>query len=411
MLSVRYPHLFNATQRFRYGLMPIRLPDGTVFLVIKTSKEAILAARLKGGFRIYLISDVGGATSHLGLVTTFFDDHDKPLTMTTALFAGDDLTIDVSALLVQSAFEVYFIDEHDRELLSVRVDNPAASRFADAVRSASFPEYDEDGFARLMRRLNDLFSIRVAADDEAAFELRIVDFLAPEDLAILDARPAATAFQATSHGPSIATLVREDPGPPQERDIAVMFGRVFPADAIYLNPFRADTGKELCDVLIVTAKEMLFVEAKDSPNTEASLARTLDRKRQTIQNQIEKATKQLSGALLYARSNDGVVITSEAGPVTLSLEGRQPLGLVVVREMFDDTQFENSEPILAAVEAIQVPLMLIDYPGLHMTTQNLGAPHRFIGALHDIFDMALEHGRFPRSIWSGPPPEEAPQSA
>ena len=190
-----------------------------------------------------------------------------------------------------------------------------------------------------------------------------------------------------------------------------MFGRVFPADVIYLNPFRADTGKELCDVLIVTAKEMLFVEAKDSPNTEASLARTLDRKRQTIQNQIEKATKQLSGALLYARSNDGVVIRSDAGPVTLSLEGRQPLGLVVVREMFDDTQFENSEPILAAVEAIQVPLMLIGYPGLHMTTQNVGTPYRFIGALHDIFDMALEHGRFPRSIWSGPPPEGAPQSA
>ncbi len=409
MLSVRYPDLFAATKRFRYGLMPIRLPDGTVSLVIKTSKEAILAARIKGGFRIYLLSDVDGATSHLGLITAFFDDHDEPITMTTALFDGDDLTIDISALLVQPAFDVYFIDEHDRELLSARVSNLGASRFADAVRSASFPEYDEDGLERLMGRLNDLFSIRVAADDEAALELRIVEFLAPEDLAILDVRPTATAFQSASRGPSIATLVRDDPGPPQERDIAVMFGRIFPADAIYLNPFRADTGKELCDVLIVTGREMLFVEAKDSPNTEVSLARTLDRKRQTIQNQIEKATKQLSGALLYASSNDGVVIRSDAGPVTLSLEGRQPLGLVVVREMFDDTQFENSVPILAAVEAIKVPLMLIDYPGLHMTTQNLGTPYRFIGALHDIFDMALEHGRFPRSTWSGPPPNEASQ--
>lgn len=278
MLTVRYPHLFAATQRFRYGLMPIRLPDGAAFLVIKASKEAILAARIKGGFRVYLISDVDGATSHLGLVTAFFDDHDEPITMTTALFDGDGLTIDVSALLTQPAFDVYFIDEQDRELLSVRVDNPGAAAFADAVRFASFPEYDEDGFARLIGRLNDLFSIRVAADDEAALELRIVDVLAPEDLAILDARPAATAFQSTSRGPSIATLVREDPGPPQERDIAVMFGRIFPADAIYLNPFRADTGKELCDVLVVTDTEMLFVEAKDSPNTEASLARTLARK-------------------------------------------------------------------------------------------------------------------------------------
>ncbi|MFN3932233.1 MAG: hypothetical protein ACK4JY_10840 [Brevundimonas sp.] len=405
MLSIRYPHLFADIQRFRYGLMPIRLPDEENFLVVKASKEAILAARLKGGFRIYLISDIDGATSHLGLVTAFFDDHDEPITMTTALFDGDGLTIDVSALLVQPAFDVYFIDEHDRELLSVRVDNPGAPRFERAIRSASFPQYEQDGFAQVMGGLNDRFATRVAADDDAALELRIVDHLAPEDLAILDARPTAAAFQSAAPGPSIATLVREDPGPPQERDIAVMFGRVFPADAIYLNPFRSDTGKELCDVLVVTDTEILFVEAKDSPNTEASLARTLDRKRQTIQSQIDKATKQLTGALLYARKGNGVVIKSDAGPIALSLEGRQPLGLVVVREMFDDTQIENSEPILAAVETVQIPLMLIDFPGLHMVTQNLRTPYQFIGALQNLFNMALEHGRFPRSIWGGPPPE------
>lgn len=405
MLSIRYPHLFADTHRFRYGLMPILLPDTGSFLVAKASKEAILAARLKGSFRIYLMSDLDGATSHLGLVTAFFDDHDEPITITTALFDGDGLTIDVAALLVQPAFDVYFIDEHDRELLSVRVDNPGAPRFKYAIRSASFPQYRQDGFAQILGRLNDRFATRVAGDDDAALELRIVDHLAPEDLAILDTRPTATAFQSAAPGPTIATLVRDDPGPPQELDIAVMFGRVFPAGAIYLNPFRADTGKELCDVLVVTDTEMLFVEAKDSPNTEASLARALNRKRQTIQNQIEKATKQLSGALLYARKENGVVIRSDAGPITLSLEGRQPLGLVVVREMFDDTQIENSEPILAAVEVVQIPLMLIDYPGLHMVTQNLRAPHQFIGALHNLFDMAIEHGQFPRSIWGGPPPE------
>lgn len=403
MLSIRYPHVFAHTQRFRYGLMPVEVPGEGSFLVIKVTKEAILAARLKGSFRIYLISDIGGATSHLGLVTAFFDDHDEPITITTALFEGDELTIDISALLIQSAFDVYFIDEHNRELLSARVDNPGALRFQHTLQCASFPPFELDGFKPILRRINEHFSTRKAEDDDAAFELKIADLLAPEDLAILDTRPSARAFQSTAPEPVIVTLEREAPGPPQERDIAVMFGRVFPADGIYLNPIRADTGKELCDVLVVTETEMLFVEAKDSPNTEASLARSLDRKRLTIQNQIEKATRQLSGAFLYALKENGVIIKCDAGQKALSLKDRQPLGLIVVREMFDDTQIKNSEPILTAVEAIKVPLMLIDYPGLHVVTLNVRTPNHFMGCMHSIFDMALKHGQFPRSVWSAPP--------
>lgn len=252
-------------------------------------------------------------------------------------------------------------------------------------------------------RLKHRFAVRNGDDDRSAFTLTLGERLYPDDLMIVDTRPEAQQFQEAQARLAIAQLVREDPGPPQERDIAVFFSRAFPAKNIYLNPFRADTGKELTDVLVVTDREMLFVEAKDSPNTAASLDRSIERKRQAIQKQIEKATKQLRGGLSYAQNHDGVTVQTAYGPTTVSLDGRQLLGLVVIREMFDDDQLANSKPVLDLVDQLQLRVMLIDYPGLHMVSLNLRTPKRFIEALHKLLDAAIEHGRFPRSIWSGPP--------
>ena len=117
-------------------------------------------------------------------------------------------------------------------------------------------------------------------------------------------------------------------------------------------------------------------------------------KRLTIQKQIVKATNQLRGGLTYAKETDGVVIEADAGPMSLPLGGRQLLGLIVVREMFDHDQQENSDPVFALVDDIKLPVMLVDYPGLHAVTTNLRTPASFLIALHDLFDMALEHGRF-----------------
>ncbi len=82
---------------------------------------------------------------------------------------------------------------------------------------------------------------------------------------------------------------------------------------------------------------------------------------------------------------------------------RQLLGLVVVTEMFDDDQSANSRPVLDLVHVLKLPVMLIDYAGLHMISLNLRTPEAFIEAVHRLFDTAIECGRFPRSTWSGPP--------
>lgn len=76
---------------------------------MKVSKEIILTARLNGEFKVYLLGDEAGPASHLGLVTAFFDDPDEPLTIKSPQFAGDDLLKDLTSLLSQSEFDIYFL--------------------------------------------------------------------------------------------------------------------------------------------------------------------------------------------------------------------------------------------------------------------------------------------------------------
>ena len=379
-------------------------PMGTGSLVLKLPKEAILAARQNNEIKVYLLSDVQGSPSHLGIVTAFFDDEDEPLMIATPLFSGDDLLADVVSILCQPEFDAYFFDEHDREWLGVRVINSDVDRCRSAFENATFPLFDEATYSTFANRLTHRFSTRNGDDDCFAYTLILGKRLYIDDLVIIDHRPEAYQFREAQSRPALTQLIREDPGPPQERDIAVLFGRVFPADNIYLNPFRADTAKELTEVLIVTERVMLFVEAKDSPNTAASIDRSISRKRQAIQKQIEKASKQLQGGLGYAKDRNGVIIKTASGETTIPLCGRQLLGLVVIREMFDDAQFQNSKPVLNLIEHLQVPIMLIDYPGLHMISLNLRSPLQFIDALHNIFNVGIEHGCFPKSVWNGPPP-------
>jgi hypothetical protein len=404
MLSIKHPSLLSSLRHFAYGLMPVFLgPMGTGALVLKLPKEAILAARRNNEVKVYLLSDGQGPASHLGVVTAFFEDEDEPLMIATTLFSGDDLLPDVVSVLSQPEFDIYFFDEHDREWLGVRTINSDVDRFRRELATATFAPFDMATDGNLANRLKHRFAIRDEDDDRSAFTLTLGERLYADNIVILDTRPEAHQFRGAQSRPAIAQLVREDPGPPQERDIAVLFSRAFPAESIYLNPFRADTAKELTDVLVITDREMLFVEAKDSPNTAASLDRSIERKRQTIQKQIEKAAKQLQGGLSYAQDHDGVTIQTADGQTTIPLDGRQLLGLVVIREMFDHDQFANSKPVLDLVDQLQMPVMLIDYAGLHMLSLNLRTPERFIDALHNLFNAAIEHGRFPRSVWNGPP--------
>lgn len=407
LLSIEHPELLPHLKTLGYGLLPVfHRGDQRHLLVVKVTKEMILTARLNGEFKIYLLGDDQGPGSHLGLISAFFDDPDEPLTIKSPQFEGDELLKDLTSLLSQDEFEVYFFDEQDREMMGVRASNPGAGRFRKDIASASFAGYTREGFPAILRRLEERFSVRDEADDDHALTIKLGERLYPDDFMFIDGRDEVYRFQGADSSVAATSLEREIPGPFQERDIAVMLGRVFDGESIYLNPIRDDTGKELTDVLVVTDKMMVFVQAKDSPNTEAALRRTVERKRTAIRAHIDKAAKQLKGAMGYARKNGSVVIRTDDGPVTLPVGDRQLLGLVVVREMFDDDYAACSAPVLAAVQALELPAVLLDYSGLHIMAQNLRTPARFINGLGDMFEMAIDRDEFPKPAYFGPPPTD-----
>lgn len=412
LLSIEHPELLPHLKTLGYGLQPVfHRGEKRYILVVKITKEMILTARINGEFKVYLLSDGTGPGSHLGLITAFFDDADEPLTVKSPLFAGDELLEDLTGLFSQLELDVYFFDEHNREMMGVRCHNADAGRFRSEIEKATFAAYDRTQVPAILRRLEHRFSVRDSEDDAKALTLTLGERLYPDDFVFIDRRDEVYQFQGADQSVAATSLEREEPGPFQERDIAVMLGRVFDPQYIFLNPMRDDTGKELTDVLIVADDIILFIQAKDSPNTASALRRTVERKRATIRAHIDKAVKQLRGALSYAAKAGAVVIRGASGATTLPVGDRHVLGLVVVREMFDDDYVACSAPVLDLVQALQLPAILLDYSGLHVMAQNLRHPVRFINGLYQMLEMALEKGQFPKPAWFGPPPQHLSQVA
>lgn len=409
MFTLEFPSILTHLRPLGYGLQPVRITaDDRFILIIKATKEAILTARLNQQIKIYLIPDISKQGGSLGLITAFFDDQDEPITLTTPLFNDDAMLRDLAVLLRQETFDLYFFDEHDRELMGVRARNANTARFREEMRTTCFPILDMSKVPTILDALTNWFGQRDAADDDRAFVIELGERLYPDDLVIIDARDAAYDFHGADTHAAITSLEREEPGPFQERNIATLLRRAFPGEAVFLNPIREDSGTELTDILAVTEEIVLLVQAKDSPNTESSLRRPIDRKRSVIRSHIDKAAKQLRGAINKVQSCDEIILRTPEGPLAISARGRALRGLVVVREMFDDDYNVCSAPILAVAEECRVPCVLLDYAALHIMALQLSSPRRLINTFDQLFSKALEIGEYPKPRFlEAPVPEDA----
>lgn len=412
MFSIRYPSILSHLGQFAYGLQPVRVPpDHRFTLIIKINKEAILTARLNQQIRIYLIPDVRDQFRSRGFITAFFDDYDEPIVLFTPLYSGDAMLTDLTTVFGQESFELYFFDEHNREMMGVRAQIADVERFRATMRDTHFSTLDMDEVASTYEAMKTWFGLRTAQDDARAFTIQFGDTLYPDDFLFIDARDEAYDFQGANDTPSVTCLEREEPGAFQERDIARLLRRAFSGDSIFLNPVREDSGTELTDVLCLTDDVLLLVQAKDSPNTETSLRRSIDRKRSVIRAHIKKGAKQLRGALSYIQPRDEIVLLTTHGPRVVPVAGRAICGLVVVREMFDDDYKVCSAPVLAVAEMCEKPCVLLDYAAMHVMALHLSSPIRLFNGLYQLFNMALEVGEYPKPRFTGAPRSEADASS
>lgn len=393
MLTIRHPEILPAIRDVPMGLLPVRdMTTDTLMLVIKAPKEFILTAKVNQGFKFYVAPLATNMGTVPALITAFFDDHDEPLVLKTPIF-DDELATDLRELLNYETLDVYFFDEHSREWMSFRAGlKDGGSCLTDGTKLNLY-SYTENRLLAVFEGINHWFGNRTAEDDAKAIVVSFLEPLAPDDLFILDATVPGNDYLG-SKGFHHTQLVREDPGPYQERDIAMALRRTFTGAQIAINPFRADTGKELTDALAVAAHHFLIVQAKDSPNTPESLGRTISRKRQTGAGQLAKAVRQAIGAAAYVRSHDPLELVIEGERVDVAVEDRAPFCAVVIKEMFDD---EGNAYVAAVQEmdAAGVRGLVLDYPTLHAFTHALKEEAQLMTALEDARACVLATKSYP----------------
>lgn len=395
MLTLHHPAIFRSVLGYPVGLFPARQEEtGKLLLIAKIPKEYILAARMKGGFSFYLAPLPSTLGLTVALATAFFDDHDEPLVVKTPLF-DEPLGKDLLELLTYGEFEIYFFDEHSREWMGYQTSvHDKGSLIVTGEEFGLFP-YHPKIVSSIHESLETWFGFRTPEDDARAISVIFKKELYPSDVVVIDARDDKHDYYG-SGGFSYSSLERKSPGYHQERDIAAGLKRAFRGDQLALNPMRRDNGKEFVDVLAVSTTYLLLVQAKDSPNTEASLSRTIDRKRRTSHSQIEKGVRQAKGAAAYVRRHPKLQLFIEKEHFDIDVAGKKVVSLVVVQEMFTD-EGDAFVGRYREMEGLGDVFVLLDYAGFNAFCHEFPHEQKFLHALEDYGAKILEGG-----VWIDP---------
>ena len=380
MLTVLHPQIKPQIASFQGGLLPVRLPgDKRLSLAVKVGKEMILAAKMRGGFAFYLptLPSTSGLTT--SLVTAFFDDADEPLTLTSALFGDDAWTHGILEILRYDELDIYFFDDQNYEWLSYRttLDDPGSCLTGED--SIYLLDYHPQTAQGIHAALQNWFGWRDEKDDAQAIRVVFGEPLSPEDLYVMDMTVENNSYLG-SGGFRRDSLTRDDPGYYQERDISVCLLRAFDSHKIMMNPRRKDTNKEILDHLVLTDDVAVLIQAKDSPTTETSLGRSIDRKRQMTHQQIVAAIKQINGAARYLAREKTAKLIVGGKDVDVTLGERRVIGLAVVKELFDD-EGEAYAVACTSMAGLKGGGMVMDYLSFHAFTHHFSNEQGFIAAL------------------------------
>lgn len=390
-LTVLYPEVKAQIAQFAGGLMPVRLGDDEqLSLVVKTQKEAILAAQMHGLFAFYLPALPSSSCTTTSLITAFFDDDDEPLTIRTPLFGDDAFSQDIIEILKYDEVSVYFFDEHNYEWMSFRTalkDNGSCLVGDDDIYLLG---YHPETVKCIHTVLNDWFGARTTEDDERAIQAIFKESLSPSDLFVLDVTREMNGYQGGA-GFRHDTLTRTDPGYHQERDISACLSRAFEPGQIMMNPRRKDNHKEILDHLVLTEELAILVQAKDSPTTEAGITRTLQRKRLATHSQIDAAIRQINGAARYLE-REGVAKLVVAGQdIDVDLSNRRVIGLAVVKELFDDEGTAYAAAC-AKMAGLSGGGIVMDYNSFHAFTHRFASRDAFVHKLEKLIARVRTHG-------------------
>lgn len=393
MLTVRYPHLMQHVIDLHQGICTIANDaDGTFFLIIKAPKENVLAAKMRQRIGFYLAPCFLDGVTYHSLVTTYEDDEFNPLFINTPLL-DDEMGHSILHMLSVESFNVHFFDDNNRELLGYKAQNPNYSTF-DKESYKLAPSTLETAY-KIRDISHNWFMRRTLKDDSEAIRATFTESLMVDDLFILDAVPMNNLYRKGSQV-THNTLERKEPGSYQEMDIVRLLQKVFGEASIFLNPLRTDNDEEFVDILVAADDYLLLIQAKDSPNTEKSLSRTIERKKATVSKALDKAIDQTRGAIKYLRRQEDLHFHFGDDVFEIETHDKVIRNLIVVQETFEDSWESYSSRVLNLSDEMDSPCYVMGYPELVTWTAKLSTPEKFFEPFDSIIEDGRQTGVFPR---------------
>jgi hypothetical protein len=324
----------------------------------------------------------------------FFDDADCPL-VSWRLLDHCNETLDLLYALEKRDALVHLFDEQNRELLGYRAQIDVPLMAKSRLEHIGFAEITPENSHAAHEQAIQWFGLRKEEDDTDAIQINFVKPLFPEDVAIIDAHPDRYQFHGDK-GYGHTSLERVEPGFYQEIDIVLLLQRAFAPEQIYHGPKRHYDKEEIADVVVITDTTCLIIQAKDSPNTEQTLNRTLKRKKFTSAHMLDDALKQLKGSVSYIDRTRPLRMLVDGREIIIDVGKRNVLSLAVVRELFVDMYDDYSRALFNFFDDVGLPCIALEYGELHQYTTFCGDEASFLGAYFQVFDKARELGSFPR---------------
>ena len=394
ILTILHPQVVPHVQGLPIGLWPLSFRnEADPKLLIKTTKEMVLAAKVNGGFKVYVIPITLSGQESIGVISAFFDVEDEPLVIFTPLFDEAE-THKLINMLRLPTLDIHFFDEHSRELLGYTCELKCSANAKDRLTNPSLCAFEINLARSALDQLRRWFGVRTHDDDLAAISIGFGESHFADDLVILDARPDNHRFPGSPTF-SFSQLERKEPGTFQEQDIARLLGRLFEPADIYMNPLRVTDKEEITDILVITESEIIVLQAKDSPNTENVLRNTIARKKLTAQKALLKAISQVRGALRYMKSTSPLKMIVGGEAVEMDISKHKVRALIVIKELFDDEYSNYSPPIIKLSNDSQVPCIALDYPELQAYT-GMSSQGKFLEAFDLVFSHGEKIGELPR---------------
>lgn len=395
-LSIMNSEALHHVAMLARGLWIVGYLDEPI-LVIKAGKEIILTARENREFKVYLAPCEVGGQIGLTLLSAFFDDPVSPLLITTPLVVADALTEALKVL--PDEFKICFFDEHNRELLSCMA---YAELGQFRAQLAASPLLGEEHVDEMLGQGNTWFATSTVEDDMRATSVILGEDLFPSNYLITDM--TRQGFQG-SPGFSTTQLQRPEPGTLQEVDIIYLLQRAYAAERVIHGPLKVVDGEELVDVLILGDEVTVLLQAKDSPNTAATLGTKLERKRRKAISQLADGLSQLRGALSTIRREGNLKLKLvSGGELDIDLSAKPLVGVVIVRELFTDSYDEYGAQMFDFMDKYRIPALVFDYSQLEVMTHHCQSEPALLSAFYQVFECARDRHIYPRLRFPDRPP-------